>query len=67
MTDEELLTVLTSTPAVDAACTKLVELANSRGGEDNVTVILAEMRGEGIPAFSGEERVSLETVQAFTG
>ena len=67
VTDEELLTVLTSTPAVDAACTKLVELANSRGGEDNVTVILAEMRGEGIPAFSGEERVSLETVQAFTG
>jgi serine/threonine protein phosphatase PrpC len=67
VTDEELQAVITSTPAVDAACTKLVDLANSRGGEDNITVILAQMRGEGIPAFSGEAPVSLETVRAFTG
>ena len=40
---------------------------NHRGGEDNITVIVAVMDGEGLPAFSGEERIPLETVQAFTG
>jgi serine/threonine protein phosphatase PrpC len=63
--DEELRGVLLSTPSLDAACKRLVELANARGGEDNITVVVAEMSGEGLPALSGEERVSLETVQEF--
>jgi PPM family protein phosphatase len=64
--DEEIRGVLLSTPGLDAACTKLVDLANARGGEDNITVVVAEMSGEGLPELSGEERVSLETVQEFT-
>ena len=64
--DEEIRGVLLSTPSLDAACTTLVELANARGGEDNITVVVAEMSGEGLPELTGEERVSLETVQAFT-
>lgn len=64
--DEEILGVLLSTPEPDAACTALVELANARGGEDNITVVVAEMSGEGLPKLSGEERISLETVQEFT-
>jgi len=64
--DEEIRGVLLSTPGLDAACTTLVELANARGGEDNITVVVAEMSGEGLPELTGEERVSLETVQAFT-
>ena len=64
--DEEIRGVLLSTPGLDAACTALVELANARGGEDNITVVVAEMSGEGLPALTGEERVSLETVQEFT-
>ena len=67
VTDDEIRDILLSTPAMDAACARLVELANHRGGEDNITVIVAVMDGEGLPAFSGEERISLETVQAFTG
>jgi serine/threonine protein phosphatase PrpC len=65
--DDEIRDVIASGATLDAACKQLVELANRRGGEDNITIILAEMRGEGLPAFSGEERVSLETVQAFHG
>jgi serine/threonine protein phosphatase PrpC len=64
--DEELRRVLLSTPGLDTACKTLVELANARGGEDNITVVVAQMAGEGLPELSGEERVSLETVQAFT-
>jgi serine/threonine protein phosphatase PrpC len=63
--DEELRGVLLSTPDLHAACTTLVELANARGGEDNITAVVAEMSGEGLPELSGEERISLETVQEF--
>jgi serine/threonine protein phosphatase PrpC len=67
VTDAEMRGILTATSSLDAACMQLIELANSRGGEDNITVVLAEMDGEGLPAVTGEERVSLETVQAFRG
>jgi serine/threonine protein phosphatase PrpC len=65
--DDEIRGILSAASRVDAACAELIALANARGGEDNITVVLAEMQGEGLPAYSGEERVSLETVQAFTG
>jgi serine/threonine protein phosphatase PrpC len=44
-----------------------MDLAKSRGGEDNITVVLFEMEGQGLAALTGDERVSLETVQAFPG
>jgi serine/threonine protein phosphatase PrpC len=65
--DDEMRDIIVSAATLEAACLQLVALANDRGGEDNITVVLAEMHGEGLPAFSGEERVSLETVQAFHG
>ncbi len=65
--DEEMRSILIATVSLDAACTQLIELANCRGGEDNITVVLAEMSGEGLPALTGEEQVSLETIQAYTG
>jgi serine/threonine protein phosphatase PrpC len=65
--DDEMRDIIAAAPSVDAACAQLVDLANAHGGEDNITVVLAQMGGEGLPALTGEERVSLETVQAFTG
>jgi serine/threonine protein phosphatase PrpC len=65
--DDEIRAAIAAGSSLDGACTKLVALANARGGEDNITVVLAEMGGDGLPAFEGEERVSLETVQAFPG
>ncbi|HEY5955153.1 MAG TPA: protein phosphatase 2C domain-containing protein, partial [Polyangiaceae bacterium] len=67
VTDEEMRGALITISDLDAACSHLTELANARGGEDNITVVLAEMSGDGLPASDGEDRVSLETVQAFTG
>ena len=67
VTDDELRDTVAAASTLNAACEQLIALANARGGEDNITVMLAEMRGEGLRAFTGEERVSLETVQAFTG
>jgi len=38
--DDELAAVVAAAPDLDTACERLVELANRRGGEDNVTVVL---------------------------
>lgn len=67
VSDEEIRDTLVTTAGLDAACGKLVELANMRGGEDNVTVVLAEATGEGLAALTGAESVSLETLREFTG
>jgi serine/threonine protein phosphatase PrpC len=67
VSDEEIHGILQASPSLDLACSQLIELANARGGEDNITVVLADMAGEGLPALTDEERISLETVQAFHG
>jgi PPM family protein phosphatase len=65
--DEEIRNALMTIATLDAACASLIDLANARGGEDNVTVVVAEANGDGLPELTGEERVSLETVREFTG
>lgn len=42
--DAQILAVLSSPEPSAARCAKLVELANSGGGSDNVTVLVAEVR-----------------------
>jgi serine/threonine protein phosphatase PrpC len=42
-----------------AACSSLVDEANSRGGEDNITVVLARFTGEELSEAS-EDRISIE-------
>lgn len=65
--DAELHSILASATTVDAACSELVELANSRGGDDNITVVLAEMDGEGLPAQRTDGGVCLEKLREFDG
>ena len=38
--DEEIAAEVSRDSDLDAACGRLVDLANSRGGEDNITVVL---------------------------
>ncbi len=63
----EICSVVATAVSLEAACRGLVDLANSRGGEDNVTVVLAEVGGEGLAASTHDDRVSLEIVKAFDG
>jgi protein phosphatase len=42
-----------------AACSALVAAANDRGGEDNITVVLARFSGEDLPAPM-EDRITVE-------
>lgn len=41
LTDGEILEVTTSAPDLTAACTSLIDLANAKGGRDNITAIMA--------------------------
>ena len=40
--DEEMLTIMMNTKSIEQTCDNLIELANQRGGYDNVTVIALE-------------------------
>lgn len=46
---EEIGELLRAYPDLAELCTALVNLANSRGGPDNITVVITRFEGEGLP------------------
>lgn len=46
---------------LSAMCSALVDLANARGGPDNITVVAARFEGEGLPEADGAEGVGYQT------
>jgi serine/threonine protein phosphatase PrpC len=62
---EEMRAVLERAPSLASACDELVALANERGGDDNVTVVLARLDGEGLqPPREGESMTTTFQVLA---
>jgi serine/threonine protein phosphatase PrpC len=51
---DELRQVILGSPRLDSACSRLIELAKERGGEDNITAIVAGVSGDLPPLVSGE-------------
>jgi len=49
----EIQTAVVDAPNLTKACECLIDLANSRGGPDNITVILARFTGDGLPLPEG--------------
>jgi serine/threonine protein phosphatase PrpC len=43
---DEMRMLIETAPTLAAACNEMIALANSRGGDDNVTVVLARLEGE---------------------
>jgi serine/threonine protein phosphatase PrpC len=60
--DGEIQGVVLAASTLESACAKLIEMALDRGGEDNVTVVLAQVEGEGLPPSTDGEGLLLETV-----
>jgi serine/threonine protein phosphatase PrpC len=65
VTDDELCRVLAAPTTVQVACDTLIAMALERGGEDNVTALVAELGGDGAPPLTDTDRISLDVVQAF--
>ena len=57
LTLEELRDTVLGSPSLDVACERLVTMANERGGEDNITALLAGVGGD-VPAAPAGERIS---------
>ena len=49
ISDDEILAEVRSSKRPELACNELVNLANQRGGEDNLTVIVAYLHQENLP------------------
>ncbi len=54
MVNEEMAALVAAAVDLQDACDKLIELANERGGEDNITVLLARVTGEHLSAPDDE-------------
>ena len=54
MVNEEMAALVAEAVDLEEACAKLIELANERGGEDNITVLLARVTGEHLAAPDDE-------------
>jgi protein phosphatase len=52
---EEILSIVMQATDLVGACKQLIELANSRGGPDNITCIVARFTGDGLPEPDGSE------------
>ena len=66
VTDEELREIMTGSKP-RAACETMIALANDRGGDDNETVIVADLAGEALAHPDEFESVTstYEVLQAF--
>jgi len=52
---DEMLRIVTGATDLVAACKELIDLANERGGPDNITCIVARFGGDGLPEANGNE------------
>jgi PPM family protein phosphatase len=66
VSDDELCQILTRSEPREA-CETIIALANERGGDDNETVIVADVLGEELPEVDEYETVTstFEVLQAF--
>jgi len=58
---EEIAEIAGNAPDLQAACERLIALANERGGPDNITVIVARFDGDGLPPPDAREEVGHQT------
>lgn len=51
---DEIARIVHEASDFKSACQSLISLANERGGEDNITVVVAQFSGDGLPVPDGE-------------
>lgn len=65
MTETEMRDIVDSSTDFPEAATRMIAIANERGGEDNITVVLARVSGEGVPAVEPSDGITrtLQSIQ----
>ena len=63
----EMLVILRKTPSLEQACNQMITIAKDRGGEDNITLVVAHFDGNGLIANPApEELIShIEVISVF--
>ena len=61
--DADIHAILKGEP-LEAVCTTLVDTANARGGEDNITAVVLEVTAGVAPMAWAGERISVDSIQA---
>ncbi|MGH9957532.1 MAG: hypothetical protein ACREBC_10460, partial [Pyrinomonadaceae bacterium] len=56
---EDIQNIVASNPKLETACDELIAEANNRGGEDNITVVLARFSGDDLEEPQSD-RVTIE-------
>jgi len=59
--------VVTNEDSIEAACQKLIDLANAKGGPDNITVIIARFEGKGLLPPNDTDEVGHRVFPLRTG
>jgi hypothetical protein len=58
VSDDEIKQILLDEPDVKKACDRLIACANAHDGPDNITVVLAQFDGVGLPEPSADDAVT---------
>lgn len=61
--DAEMLDILSRSRTLEEAGRRLIELANERGGEDNITAVICRFQGETLPRSSSPPSFDLERIE----
>ena len=68
VTRDEIAELATSHPDdLVAVCAALIELANERGGPDNITVVIARLSGDGLADPQADDRVGHQAYHLLDG
>jgi serine/threonine protein phosphatase PrpC len=66
VTDDEIAREVLASTSLEQACQRLVDLANARGGNDNITVLAAGVGGDPAPTQAGEDASPVpEVLESF--
>jgi serine/threonine protein phosphatase PrpC len=60
---EEFASLAKQHPDLPALCSALIDLANARGGPDNITVVTARFDGQGLPEAADAEGVGYQSYE----
>jgi protein phosphatase len=63
VTASEMAEIIRGAKDEATACAELIRLANERGGEDNITVVVARFVGEGLPPASEDEELTTVRIE----